>query len=108
MGIKVKHSPVPDTYDGDWPAYAKDTPCWGCDRLFDCTELLAPEGLCGKCRAIVIPSICGVWSQGELRVRCGLSPRHTGLHRGEYKSRFRPSANQVVEFTRDEGPARIY
>ena len=53
MSIKVKAMPPPP--EDDLPPYARDTPCWGCDRLFDFTELLAKHrGLCAKCFKVLI------------------------------------------------------
>lgn len=50
MSIKAKALPPPPM--DCLPPYAKDTKCWGCDRLFDMLEL-RETGLCSKCHLVV-------------------------------------------------------
>lgn len=51
MSIKDKIRPPPID---DSPPFKRDTPCWGCGRLFDFMEFLAyKQGLCDRCFRIV-------------------------------------------------------
>lgn len=55
MSIKDKKwGPSPECTTDDLPPFCADTPCWGCDRLFDFTQFSAGKhGLCDRCFDIV-------------------------------------------------------
>lgn len=54
MSIRDKrYGPEPMT-DDDLPPFCANTPCWGCERLFDFTQFSAGKhGLCDHCYKIV-------------------------------------------------------